>query len=59
MLRHLKLGGSEDAALTILKGFGACAIGVAVATLFAQTTLFERLGNWLYDSLQELVRPRG
>jgi signal transduction histidine kinase/ActR/RegA family two-component response regulator len=52
MLRYLKLGGGRGAASGILKGLGACAVGVAVATLFALTTLFERLGNWLYDSLQ-------
>ena len=40
----------------VLKGVGACATGVLLATLFAQTTLFDRLEGWLYDSLQRSLR---
>lgn len=52
MLRHLKLAISQGAGPGIMKALAACVIGVAIATLFALTTLFERLSNWLYDSLQ-------
>jgi len=43
---------NRDAALRVAKGLGACAVGIAIAALFAQTTLFDRLSSWLYDSLQ-------
>jgi signal transduction histidine kinase/ActR/RegA family two-component response regulator len=40
------------AAWRVVKGVGACVVGVALAALFAQTTLYQRLNGWLYDSLQ-------
>src|SRR5262245_57847728 len=40
------------AAWRVFKGVAACAVGVALACIFAQTTLFQRLNGWLYDSLQ-------
>src|SRR5262245_49211068 len=46
----------REAASRVLKGVGACAVGVALAGLFAQTTLHQRLNGWLYDSLQRSVR---
>jgi signal transduction histidine kinase/CheY-like chemotaxis protein len=45
------------AAQRVLKGLGACAVGVALATLFAQTVLFQRLDSWLYDAAQRSL-PR-
>ena len=52
MLAFIKDELNRDAALRVAKGLGACAVGVAIAALFAQTTLFDRLSSWLYDSLQ-------
>ena len=52
MRRRIALRSDWEAALRVLTGVGACAAGIAVAGLFAQTTLFERLNNWLYDALQ-------
>jgi len=52
MLAFIKSELNRDAALRVAKGLGACAVGVAIAALFAQTTLFDRLSSWLYDSLQ-------
>ena len=52
MLAFIKNELNRDAALRVAKGLGACAVGIAIAALFAQTTLFDRLSSWLYDSLQ-------
>jgi len=52
MLAFIKDELNRDAALRVAKGLGACAFGIVIASLFAQTTLFDRLSSWLYDSLQ-------
>ncbi len=52
MLTFIRNEFNRDAALRVAKGLGACAVGIALAALFAQTTLFDRLSSWLYDSLQ-------
>jgi signal transduction histidine kinase/ActR/RegA family two-component response regulator len=52
MLAFIKDELNRDAALRVAKGLGACAFGILIASLFAQTTLFDRLSSWLYDSLQ-------
>jgi signal transduction histidine kinase/CheY-like chemotaxis protein len=52
MRRRDALRSAWEAAVRVLVGVGACAAGVGLAALFAQTTLFERLDNWLYDALQ-------
>jgi len=52
MLAFIRNELNRDAALRVAKGLGACVAGVALAALFAQTTLFDRLSSWLYDSLQ-------
>jgi signal transduction histidine kinase/CheY-like chemotaxis protein len=52
MRRRDALRSAWEAALRVLVGVGACAAGVGLAALFAQTTLFERLNNGLYDALQ-------
>lgn len=38
--------------LRVLKGLAACGIGVALAALCAQTTLFDRLNGWIHDAAQ-------
>ncbi len=52
MRRRDALRSAWEAAVRVLVGVGACAAGVGLAALFAQTTLFERLNNWFYDALQ-------
>src|SRR5262245_17176404 len=52
MLAFIRDELNGEAALRVAKGLAACAVGVALAALFAQTTLFDRLSSWLYDSLQ-------
>ena len=52
MLAFIRNEFNREAALRVAKGLGACAVGIALAALFAQTTLFDRLSSWLYDSLQ-------
>jgi signal transduction histidine kinase/CheY-like chemotaxis protein len=52
MLAFIRNELNRDAALRVAKGLGTCVAGVALAALFAQTTLFDRLSGWLYDSLQ-------
>ena len=51
-MARIKLRSAWEASLRVLTGVGACAAGIGLAAVFAQTTLFERLNNWLYDSLQ-------
>ena len=55
MLAFIRNELNRDAALRVAKGLGACAVGIALAVLFAQTTLFDRLSSWLYDSLQRSI----
>jgi signal transduction histidine kinase/CheY-like chemotaxis protein len=52
MRRRDALRSAWEAAVRVLVGVGACAAGVGLAALFAQTTLYARLDNWLYDALQ-------
>jgi len=56
MLRRLSHSIARPATLRVMRGVGACAAGIALAGLFAQTTLFERLNGWLYDSLQRSLQ---
>src|SRR5215470_881395 len=52
-MRHAStLRSAWEATVRVLIGVGACTAGIGLAALFAQTTLYERLNNWLYDSLQ-------
>jgi signal transduction histidine kinase/ActR/RegA family two-component response regulator len=49
---RLVLAEARAPALRVLKGLAACGVGVGLAALFAQTTLFDRLNGWLHDAAQ-------
>ncbi len=55
MLAFIRDELNREAALRVAKGLGTCVAGIALAALFAQTTLFDRLSDWLYDSLQRSI----
>jgi signal transduction histidine kinase/CheY-like chemotaxis protein len=49
---RLVLAEARAPTLRVLKGLAACGVGVGLAALFAQTTLFDRLNGWLHDAAQ-------
>jgi len=49
---RLVLAEARAPALRVLKGLAACGVGVGLAALLAQTTVFDRLNGWLHDAAQ-------